>query len=609
MATTKMRTASAVFDDIPGELPATQILADVDLKSIANSAIESLNALQEDDLAANATWRDLLSFTDTFRTFSSAISVNDKLSELRRRRQCSPFRIAAAVPRLVNISESSWIDIDFEFEIRDGDLIGECSGVVSVIDDGAGQFKIWMLRTWLERYSGHGDPDRSPIVESSNQLNACNGSYPKQTYDVVVVGGGQAGLGVAGRLRALGIDYILFDDRPSIGDSWAHRYDSLKFHTIREYGNLPFGRTWDESDPQELPKDRIASGYKEWAEKHELNARADTLVEHAQWDQTSSMWTVKTLRASDQSDHSECKAKYLILCMGVGHKVPVSPDWATTSKVKTSGYKGTIIHASDYHNARDFGGRRGIVIGTANTAHDVAEDMANAGMDVTMCQRNPTFIFPQAWLVAAESRDYNMQKLTEVADREQVTMPTKITRQIVNRTVHGLIGRNPELFDGLERAGFRVDRYGDLFTHLYIRYGGHYVDIGASERIIKGEIKVKTTPIKGLSADGLVFGDESHLEADLIVLATGFNHDFRKDAAEIIGQNSADQMDHFWQPDGEGELRGYARLSGHPNLFYHGAEARLARFFSRFVALQIQKELLGKPLEPYLDSRPGMQLQ
>ncbi|EME84662.1 uncharacterized protein MYCFIDRAFT_187580 [Pseudocercospora fijiensis CIRAD86] len=593
----KMRTASAVFDDIPGQLPATQIPADVDLKSIANSAIESLNSLEEDDLAADATWRDLLSLTDTFRTFSSATSVLQTLSELRERKKCSPFRSSATEPRIVNIPKSSWIDIDFEFEIRDDGLTGECSGVVSVIADAAGRFKIWTLRTWLERYAGHGDPDRSPSVDGSTQLNGRNGACHKQIFDVIVVGGGQAGLGVAGRLRALGIDYILFDDRPSIGDSWAHRYDSLKFHTIREYGNLPFGRTWNESDPRELPKDRIASGFKEWSEKHAINARANTLVEHARWDQNSRTWTVRTSRASDRSQLDEWQAKYLILCMGVGHKVPVSPDWAIASKVKASGYKGTIIHSADYHNVRDFSGRRGIVVGTANTAHDVAEDMANAGMDVTMCQRNSTFVFPQAWLVAAESRDYNMQKMTEVADREQVTMPTKVSREIVNRTVHDRIDRNPELFDGLERAGFKVDRYGDLFTHLYIRYGGHYVDIGASERIIKGEIKVKTTPIRGLSADGLVFEDESQLKADLIVLATGYNHDFRKDAAEVIGRDSADQMDHFWKPDGED-----------PNLFYHGAEARLARFFSRFVALQIQKELLGKPLEPYLDGRPGAQL-
>lgn len=201
-------------------------------------------------------------------------------------------------------------------------------------------------------------------------------------------------------------------------------------------------------------------------------------------------------------------------------------------------------------------------MGTANTAHDVAEDMANLKMDVTMVQRSPTFIFPGQWLVKSEAKEYHRSKPTELSDKQDITRPNKILREIANRNVHNLIKQHPELFDRLENAGFKVDRYGDLFTHLYIRFGGHYVNTGASDRIIDGKIKVKNAVVKGLKTEGLLFDDGTMVAADLIVLATGFNHDFRRDAAQILGSTVADQMDDYWRPDAEGELRGYARFAG-----------------------------------------------
>lgn len=99
-------------------------------------------------------------------------------------------------------------------------------------------------------------------------------------------------------------------------------------------------------------------------------------------------------------------------------------------------------------------------------------------------------------------------------------------------------------------------------NNLYVRFGGHYVDIGASARIAKGEIKMKTSPVKQLTEDGLLFEDGSELGADLIVLCTGFDHDFRNDAARILGQDTADQIDEFYGMSEEGEIRGHARPAG-----------------------------------------------
>ncbi|KAK4550414.1 hypothetical protein LTR86_011331, partial [Recurvomyces mirabilis] len=224
---------------------------------------------------------------------------------------------------------------------------------------------------------------------------------------------------------------------------------------------------------------------------------------------------------------------------------PSVPTWAEPDMIAASLYKekGTIMHSSEYRSCKDWSGQRGVVVGTANTAHDVAEDMANANMYTTMMQRGHTFVLPAEWLHHALDMHYNDHMHPTHADKETCTYPYKIQREMMNRTIFALIKNNPERFDDLEKSGFRLERYGDTYTNLYIRYGGHYVDSGASKRIVEREIQVETTQIKGLVEEGLLLKDGRMIPANLIVLATGFNHDFRRDAARLLGQDVANQMD------------------------------------------------------------------
>lgn len=447
-----------------------------------------------------------------------------------------------------------------------------------------------------------------------------NGHDEVAQYDTIIIGGGQSGLSVAGRLEALNVSYVLLEKRPEIGDVWVTRYDSLRWHTSKEYGNLPFGRTYPDEDPYMLPAKRIGAGHKAWAEKYGINARTSTSIDSVVWDENLNTWTVTTSSPSEKQQ--TIKARNLVLAIGPGHLTPVSPSWASPEQIAATKFKGTIVHGSSYRSAKTHAGKRGIVIGTANTGHDVAEDMADHGMHTTMVQRGSTFIFPAKWLHAAEDLHYHEKLDTAVADKETFTYPNKIMREMINRAAWSGIEADPEPFDALERAGFKVDRFGDIYHNLYVRFGGHYVDVGASARIVEGEIKVRTEAVRSLTENGLVFEDGSEVPADLIVLCTGFDHDFRVDAAKIVGKEVAEQMDEFYGMDGEGEVRGHAKIAGReflnldrtvfgsladdwlcadPHLYYHGGDIRMGRFFSRFIALQIQADVLGKPLKQYLE--------
>ncbi|EMC98299.1 hypothetical protein BAUCODRAFT_66326 [Baudoinia panamericana UAMH 10762] len=593
------RTPLARFEDIPGKLPESSVPGSVDFQTLADQAVEKLNNLTPDNVTESVVWRDLLSFTGTYRTFNSRANVVNTLRDLRQSRRCSAFyALGSGVRTERSLSDISWCDVDVLFDVQIDGLAGKGRGIVSLACCADGQWRIWMLRTWLECFEGHGHPD-VPVSDGIIRVDSGNSASrsPNTDYDVVIVGSGQSGLSTAGRLKALGIRYVVLEKRPEVGHVWASRYESLRWHTSKHYGSLPFGHSYPDEDDYMLPAKRIGAGHKAWSEKYDINVRTSTAVDAASYDAESQTWTV---RASTPEAQQTFTTRNLVLAIGTGHLTPVVPEWASPEKIASSGFKGTILHGSNYKNCTLFAGKRGVVVGTANTAHDVAEDMANVGMSTTLVQRGATFIFPAEWLHHAEDVHYNPNVDPAEADRISFTHPNKIMRELVNRAVFAGIKANPDRFDALEKAGFKLDRYGDIYNNLYVRFGGHYVDIGASERIAKGEIKVTSRPVKKMYKDGLVFEDGGELPADLIVLCTGFDHDFRKDAARIVGADVADQMDDFWGVDAEGEVRGHAKIAGHPHLYYHGGDIRMARFYSRFLALQLQADALGRPLQPYV---------
>ena len=365
---------------------------------------------------------------ETYRTFTSRATVFDVLTRLSKERDRSLFQLKGGEPRIGSTATgTSWLDIDVLFNTERSGLVGDGRGIASVVRCADGEWRIWMLRTWLECYHDHGHPDVLEPVPTTNgnggvethanghTNGASNGVQASGTdYDAIIVGGGQAGLSTAGRLKALGVSYLLLERRPEIGNVWTTRYESLRWHTSKHVGSLPFGHTYPEEDDYMLPAKRIGAGHKAWSERYEINLQTSTDVEFASFD--GKRWTVGVSSAEGKQTFT---ARHLVLSIGTGHLTPVVPNWATTEKIDASGYKGTIVHGSGYRSCAPWAGKHGIVVGTANTGHDVAEDMANAGMTATMIQRGSTFVFPAEWLHRAEDIHYRPD--TDVAEADKAS--------------------------------------------------------------------------------------------------------------------------------------------------------------------------------------------
>ncbi len=82
------------------------------------------------------------------------------------------------------------------------------------------------MRTILEQL--HGQRDVDVLEPVSGKSGMMNGELAEKHFDCVIIGGGQAGLSTAGRMKALGISYVVLDKHKRVGDNWKTRYGSAR---------------------------------------------------------------------------------------------------------------------------------------------------------------------------------------------------------------------------------------------------------------------------------------------------------------------------------------------------------------------------------------------
>ena len=126
---------------------------------------------------------------------------------------------------------------------------------------------------------------------------------------------------------------------------------------------------------------------------------------------------------------------------------------------------------------------------------------------------------------------------------------------------------------------------------------GYYIDVGASELIIDGEIQLKSgVEIERFDAHGICMADGTHIDADVIVHATGYGS-LDEMVAHLISPEVAEKVGKFWgygsgiegDPEPwEGELRNMWKPTNQEALWFHGGNLHLSRHYSQIVALQIK---------------------
>ena len=542
-------------------------------------------------------WRDVLALSWNIQTVSGADAILRELKRHAGRAAPSGLRIDPdrRAPRQVTRAGTSTIEAIFKFETA----TGRGDGVLRLIPDEAdgNTMKAWTLLTALEELKGFEEQQGNsrPRGEAYSRdfrgpnwfdLRKAASEYADRDPAVLVIGGGHSGLSIAARLTQLQVDTLIIDREERIGDNWRKRYHALTLHNQVQVNHLPymlFPPNW----PSYIPKDKLANWFEAYVESMELNFWTGTEFEGGHYDEKQQRWTV-TLRRADGSRRT-MHPRHVVLATGVSG-IPNMPDIASLKD-----FSGTVLHSSQYSDGDDWVGKKALVIGTGNSGHDIAQDLHSSGVDVTLVQRRPTLIVgiePSAQLVYAP---YNEGTL-EDNDLISTSMPLKLAWKSHAMVTEQSKQLDKELLDGLERAGFKLDPCEDIpswqFKYL-IRGGGYYFNVGCSDLIVSGEIKLKQfSDIEGFVSGGARMKSGETLHADLIVLATGYRPQ-EELVSKLLGEDVTARVGTIWGY-GEGqELRNMYTRTGQPGFFLMAGGLPQCRVYSKYLALQIKAIEVG----------------
>ena len=540
--------------------------------------------------SAEGHWRDVLAFTWRIRTESGAAAIETALAPTLVRAQAHGFHIPAgrSQPRRVRRAGTDCIEAIFEFATA----AGRANGVVRLVEEADGGWRAWTLLTTLEELDGY--PDGRPRAVSDaekfsrdfggeNWLDQRRRAQRYEDHDpaVLIVGGGQAGLSAAARLRHLGVDTLIIDRNQRVGDNWRLRYHALTLHNevhVNHLPLMPFPPTW----PVFIPKDKLANWFETYVESLELNYWTGTELAGGTWDDVAKRWTV-TLRRSDGSERT-MKPRHIIVATGVSG----IPIWPKIPGLET--FKGEVMHSGRYTSGEAWKGRQAMVIGTGNSGHDVAQDLCSSGAHTTIVQRSPTYVVSireaqKVYAIYTEGLPF------EDCDLLACASPYPVLRRAYQLSTAEMRDVDRELLTGLEKRGFKLT-YGEDdtgFQMMYLRRGGgYYFNVGCSDMIVDGRVDLmQYDTIERFVPEGVRLKDGTVRPLDLAVVATGYESQ-QAFVRHTLGDAVADRIGKVWGFDDGGELANMWGPTPQDGLWFTAGSLAQCRIYSRYLALQIK---------------------
>ncbi|KAL4901552.1 hypothetical protein BDW74DRAFT_187208 [Aspergillus multicolor] len=541
-------------------------------------------------------WRDKLVYTWDYRTFNFQPAILKAASSLFPRTKATNFKFLTPAPTIARpYPDFAQLQIVVSFETE----LVLASAVINAVLTNDG-WKIYTMHTVAEELKqfpevsvadGHMTGPVSWEKQRSADVDAAN-------PEVLIIGGGQNGLALAARCKALGMDTLIIERSDEIGDVWKKRYEYLSLHFPHWADDLPYfpyPKRWPTYTPAQKQ-----GAYMEWyASALELNIWTKSSVVKAEKDAQKS-WTVTINKGGNET--RTLHPKQLVMATSLCG-VPYTP-----SVPGMDSFKGTIRHSTAHDSSAAFVGKKVCVVGTSSSGFDTAFDASRRGIDVTLLQRSPTYIMSLTHSVPRTIGSYapdaagNRPSLEE-QDRLFFAMPIGPGEELARRNAAVLEQLDRRLLDALHEKGlktWRGQRGTGGSTLGQTRNGGFYFDAGACEHIINGKIKVAQGYIEQFTENKVILSGGREREFDLVVFATGFWNTIDSVRA-TLGSDIADRCGPIWGIDEEGEFRGAYRETGVKDLWIMVGYLPYTRFHSKLLAMRLKGLVEGVSPAPYKD--------
>jgi putative flavoprotein involved in K+ transport len=312
--------------------------------------------------------------------------------------------------------------------------------------------------------------------------------------DVTVLGAGAAGLAVAARLKALGVDCVVLERGPGVASSWRGRYDRLHLHTIRRLSGLPgfpipreYGR-W-------VKRDDLVRYLEAYAERFGIDVRTGTAVERVK--PGADGWSLQL------GDGSEQSARTLVVATGYLH-TPVVPQWPGLPA-----WTGTLLHSAEYRNPEPFRGQDVLVVGPGNSGSEIASDLAGGGAaSVRLAIRTPPHI----------------------VRREKAGWPAQLNGVLLGGLPEPVFNAMAAAMSRLEMPDLRpygIDRPAEgLKTRLRTKRYVPVQDVGIVRDVMSGRVR-PVAAVQGFTATSVLLTDGTSVQPDTVIAATGYGTGLR----------------------------------------------------------------------------------
>jgi len=341
--------------------------------------------------------------------------------------------------------------------------------------------------------------------------------------DVLIVGAGISGIGMARYLNTEhpGKTYAILEARDNSGGTW----DLFRYPGIRSDSDLhTFGyafKPWENDKAIADGGDILAYLRETVAENHiGPRIRFRHKVRGAAWSSAEARWLVD-VENTETSEHSTISAGWLY-CAGGYYRYDegFTPEFPGRDR-----FDGPIVHPQHWPEDLDYSGKKVVIIGSGATAVTLVPAMATRAAHVTMLQRSPTYVLP------VPAKDTIANTLRAVIGKKPAYAIARRKNILKQRTLYRFCQRYPDAARRLIRFvtarqlpdSYPVDEH---FKPTYNPWDQRMCAVPDSDMFValrNGSASVVTDRIATFTENGITCESGRHIEADVIVTATGLN--------------------------------------------------------------------------------------